>query len=95
MGQGGGWWDGKNSRNLSHLNISINYRCFHASSSRTLTITLLLANRVLYFGPFRGEMKIQIALTIVVLGYLKIHDIGTRLSPFRLRRPKNFKMGPF
>ena len=32
---------GKNLQNLSHLYSSINYRCFHASSSRTLTMTLL------------------------------------------------------
>ena len=46
---------------------SINYRRFHASSSRTLTIALLLATRILYFGPLRGVMKIQIAVTLVVL----------------------------
>ena len=69
MGQGPG---GKNLQNLSHLHSSINYRCFHASSSRTLTMTLLLATRVPYFNPFRGVMKIRIAVTFVVLGLLSI-----------------------
>ena len=70
MGQGPG---GKNLQNLSHLYSSMNYRSFHAWSSRTLTVTLLLAIRILYsFGPFRGVMKIRIAVTLVVLGYLSI-----------------------
>ena len=68
MGPGGG----KNLQNLSHLYSSINYRCFHASSSRTLTMTLLLAIRILCFGPFRRVMKIRIAVTLVVLGLLDI-----------------------
>ena len=66
-GAGGG---GKNLQNLSHLYSSINYRCFHASSFRTLTITLLLASRILYFGHFRGVMKIRFAMTLAVLGLL-------------------------
>ena len=69
---GGGEGGGKDSLNLSHFYSSINYRCFLASSSRTLTMTLLFATRVLYFGPFRGVMKIRIAVTLVVLGYLFI-----------------------
>ena len=49
-----------------------------ASSSRTLTLslTLLLAIPILYFGPFRGVMKIRIAVTLVVLGLLTIGMIG-------------------
>ena len=33
-------------------------------------MTLLLATRVLYFGPFRGVMNIRTAVTLVVLGLL-------------------------
>ena len=67
MGQGPGGLGAKNWQNLSHSYSSLNHRFFHASSSRTLTMTLLLAIRI-YFGPFRGVMKIRIAVTLAVLG---------------------------
>ena len=34
----------------------------------TLTITLLLASRIFYFGHFRSVLKIRFAVTIAVLG---------------------------
>ena len=76
----GGWeGGGKNSQNLSHLYSSINFWCFHASSSRTLNIyTLLTETWILYFGPFRRAMKIRIAVTLVVLG---LQDLGPGKGP--------------
>ena len=62
------WARGRGGKNLSHLYSSINYRCFHASSSQTL-ITWLLASWILYFGLLRGVMKIRFAVTLAVLGY--------------------------
>ena len=68
---------GKNWQNFSHLYSSINYRCFHASSSQT-HITWLLASwiLILYFGLLRGVMKIRFAVTLAVLG-----KVWTLLSP--------------
>ena len=68
MGQGPG---GINLQNMLQLYSFMNYRCFHASSSRTPTMSPLLAIRILYFGPFRGVMKIRIAVTLVVLEFLR------------------------
>ena len=67
MGQGPG-----GHKFAKHVTIVqfYNFRCFHASSSKTLTMALLLAIRILYSGPFRGVMKIRIAVTLVVLGLL-------------------------
>ena len=59
---------------------------FVVSDTNYDSITSLLPIRILYFGPFRGVMKIRIAVTLVVLGLLYIYTIyevafsGTRLE---------------
>ena len=45
---------------------------FVVSDTNYDSITSLLATRIIYFGPFRGVMKIRIAVTLVVLGLLLI-----------------------
>ena len=81
MSQGPG---GINLQNLSHLHSSITYQFFHASSFWTHFLSL--CRKCFYkkfdkgfktFSPFRGVMKIRIAVTLVVLGLLnnKPHHI--------------------
>ena len=49
----------------------MNYWCFHASTTRMLTINLLLANQIVYYGHFWGVMKIRFSVTLAVLGLLR------------------------
>ena len=63
----------EDSQNLSHLYSSINYRCFHASSFQTLTITLSPASRILYFGV----MNNLFAVTLAVLGPQLLQSVVT------------------
>ena len=41
-------------------------------------MTQLLATQILYFGPFRGVMKIRIAVNLVVLGNLPLTTSWTQ-----------------
>ena len=45
---------------------------FVVSDTNYDSITSLLATQIIYFGPFRGVMKIRIAVTLVVLGLLHL-----------------------
>ena len=49
---------------------------FVVSDTNYDSITSLLATRIIYFGPFRGVMKIRIAVTLVVLGLLYTYIHG-------------------
>ena len=53
-------------------------------------MTPLLAIRILYFGPFRGVMKIRIAVTLVVLGLLHtyIWALASALAPSGKESPR-------
>ena len=44
------------------------------------SITSLLATRILYFGPFRGVMKIRIAVTLVVFRIVYLYKTEFCLS---------------
>ena len=70
MGQGGGGQKFIKFVTLLQFYKLSMFPYFVVSDTNYDSITSLLATRIIYFGPFRGVMKIRIAVTLVVLGLL-------------------------
>ena len=77
MGQGGGQKFIKFVTLLQFYRLSM-FPCFVVSDASYDSITSLLATRIIYFGPFRGVMRIRIAVTLVVLGLLITKRLDVR-----------------